>query len=80
MWSFGAEYSYDHKFFIRGGYFYEHPNKGNRQYFSLGTGFKLTSFQIDAAYLISTVPNNPLDKTLRFSLSFDMDGLKNIMR
>jgi len=79
-WSFGAEYAYNHQFFVRGGYFYESPNKGNRQYFSLGTGFKLSSFQLDASYLISTVPNNPLDQTLRFSLSFDMDGLKNIMK
>jgi len=80
MWSFGAEYAYNRQFFVRGGYFYENPNRGNRQYFSLGTGFKLSSFQIDAAYLISTVPNNPLDQTLRFSISFDMDGLRNIMR
>jgi len=80
MWSAGAEYAYDNKFFVRGGYFYENPNKGNRQYFSLGAGFKLSAFQLDAAYLISTVPNNPLDQTLRFSLSFDMDGLKNIMK
>ena len=80
MWSVGAEYAYDNKFFVRGGYFYESPNKGNRQYFSLGAGFKLSAFQLDAAYLISTVPNNPLDQTLRFSLSFDMDGLKNIMK
>ena len=80
MWSAGAEYAYDNKFFIRGGYFYENPNKGNRQYFTLGAGFKLSAFQLDAAYLISTVPNNPLDQTLRFSLTFDMDGLKNIMR
>jgi hypothetical protein len=80
MWSFGAEYGYDDKFFVRGGYFYENPNKGNRQYFSVGAGFKMTSFQLDAAYLISTVPSNPLDQTLRFSLSFDMDGLRNLMK
>ena len=80
MWSFGAEYAYNNQFFVRGGYFYENPNKGNRQYFSLGAGFKLTAFQMDVAYLISTVPSNPLDQTLRFSLSFDMDGLKNLMR
>ena len=80
MWSFGAEYAYDNQFFVRGGYFYENPNKGNRQYFSMGAGFKLTAFQMDVAYLISTVPSNPLDQTLRFSLSFDMDGLTNLMR
>jgi hypothetical protein len=80
MWSVGGEYSYTDQFFLRGGYFYEHPTKGNRQYFSVGAGFKLTSFQLDVAYLISTVPSNPLDQTLRFSLSFDMDGLKNLMK
>ena len=80
MWSFGAEYAYDQKFFVRGGYFYESPNKGNRQYFSLGAGFKMNVFNLDVAYLISTVPSNPLDQTLRFSLSFDMDGLRNLMR
>lgn len=79
-WSVGAEYAYDNQFFVRGGYFYENPMKGNRQYFSLGAGFKLTSFQLDVAYLISTVASNPLDQTLRFSLSFDMDGLKGLMR
>ena len=80
MWSVGGEYSYLDQFFVRGGYFYENPSKGNRQYFSVGAGFKLTSFQLDVAYLISTVPSNPLDQTLRFSLSFDMDGLRNLMR
>jgi hypothetical protein len=80
MWSVGAEYAYNNQFFVRGGYFYENPNKGNRQYFSVGAGFKLSSFQLDAAYLISTVPSNPLDQTLRFSLSFDMDGLKSLVR
>jgi len=80
MWSVGAEYSYQDQFFVRGGYFYENPSKGNRQYFSVGAGFKLTSFQLDVAYLISTVPSNPLDQTLRFSLSFDMDGLRNLMK
>jgi len=80
MWSFGGEYSYQDQFFVRGGYFYEHPSKGNRQYFSVGAGFKLTAFQLDVAYLISTVPSNPLDQTLRFSLSFDMDGLRNLTK
>jgi len=80
MLSIGAEYSYNNQFFVRGGYFYENQNKGNRQYFSLGAGFRMSVFQIDAAYLISTVPSNPLDQTLRFSLSFDMDGIKNLFR
>ena len=76
--SLGAEYSYNNQFFVRGGYYYENAMKGNRQYFSMGAGFKMNVFQLDAAYLISTVQNNPLDQTLRFSLSFDMDGLKSL--
>ncbi|MDL2241407.1 type IX secretion system outer membrane channel protein PorV [Bacteroidales bacterium OttesenSCG-928-L03] len=79
-YSVGAEYSYDNQFFVRGGYYHEHENKGNRKYFSLGAGFKMTAFQLDVAYLISTTPSNPLDQTLRFSLSFDMDGLKGLVR
>lgn len=80
MLSLGLEYSYNDQFFVRGGYFYENKNLGNRQYFSMGAGFRMSVFQLDAAYLISTVPSNPLDQTLRFSLSFDMDGLKNLFR
>jgi hypothetical protein len=76
--SLGLEYSYNSQFFVRGGYYYENPMKGNRQYFSVGAGFKMNVFQLDAAYLISTVQNNPLDQTLRLSLSFDMDGLKSL--
>ncbi|WP_255491142.1 type IX secretion system outer membrane channel protein PorV [Dysgonomonas sp. 520] len=78
-WSLGAEYTYDNKFSIRGGYSYENPQKGNRQYFTAGAGFKMSVFQLDAAYLISTAQNNPLDQTIRFSLSFDMDGLRSLM-
>ncbi len=79
-YSVGAEYSYNDQFFVRGGYFYESPEMGNRQYFSMGAGFRMSVFQLDAAYLVSTVPSNPLDQTLRFSLSFDMDGLKSLFR
>jgi hypothetical protein len=79
-WSLGAEYAYDNKFFVRGGYYYENPRKGNRQYFSAGVGFRLRAFQLDAAYLISTVPSNPLDQTIRIALTFDMDGLKNLLQ
>lgn len=80
MVSFGMEYSYNDQFFLRGGYFYENQNMGNRQYFSFGAGFRMSVFQLDAAYLVSTVQSNPLDQTLRFSLSFDMDGLKNLFK
>ena len=78
--SVAAEYNYNSQFFVRGGYFYENQLKGNRQYFSMGAGFRMTAFQLDAAYLISTVPSNPLDQTLRFTLSFDMHGLKELLK
>lgn len=80
MASIGAEYSYNEQFFVRGGYFYENANVGNRKYFSFGAGFRMSVFQLDAAYLVSTVQSNPLDQTLRFSLSFDMDGIRNLFR
>lgn len=75
----GAEYSYNNRFFLRAGYQYQHPNKGNLQYFTAGAGFKMSVFSLDASYLISAVPSNPLDQTLRFSLSFDMDGIRNLL-
>ena len=78
QWSIGAEYTYHQQFSVRGGYHYENQNKGNRKYFSVGAGFKMNVFSLDAAYLISTAQSNPLDQTLRFSLSFDMDGIKDI--
>ena len=80
MVSLGLEYCYNNQFFMRGGYFYENQNVGNRKYFSFGAGFRMSVFQLDAAYLVSTVQSNPLDQTLRFSLSFDMDGLKNLFK
>lgn len=77
-WSIGAEYTYNNQFSIRGGYFNEDKSKGNRKYFSFGAGLRLSSFQIDASYLIATENSNPLDKTLRFSIGFDMDGLASM--
>ena len=74
----GLEYSYDDQFFVRGGYHYESMYKGNRQYATLGAGFKMNVFELGVSYLIATVPSNPLDQTLRFSLAFDMDGINTI--
>lgn len=78
QFSIGAEYVYHDQFSLRAGYHYESPEKGNRKYFTVGAGFKMNVFSLDAAYLISTAQSNPLDQTLRFSLSFDMDGIKDI--
>ena len=76
----GVEYCYNQQFSVRGGYHYENEYKGNRKYFTVGAGFRMSVFSLDAAYLISTAQSNPLDQTLRFSLSFDLDGLKDLFR
>lgn len=78
--SLGAEYAYNDQFFLRAGYFYEHPNKGNRQYLGIGAGFALKVVRLDASYMVATAASSPLDQTLRFSLTFDMDGLKDIFK
>ena len=77
-YSVGAEYAYDQKFFLRGGYYYESKYAGNRQYVGLGAGFALQVITIDASYMIATAQNSPLDQTLRFTLSFDMNGIKDL--
>jgi hypothetical protein len=69
----GIEYWYDRQFAFRAGYFYEHENKGNRKYFTLGAGLKYNVFGLDFAYLIPTDQRNPLENTLRFSLTFDFN-------
>lgn len=79
-WSVGAEYVYNNQFSVRAGYFNEDQYKGNRKFFTAGAGFKLNVFQLDASYVVSVSQTNPLDKTLRFSLSFDLFGLQNLMR
>ncbi len=76
----GVEYCYNQQFSLRAGYHYENEYKGNRKYYTLGAGFKMSVFSLDGAYLISAAQSNPLDQTLRFSLSFDMDGLRELFR
>lgn len=78
-WSLGAEYSYNNQFFLRAGYFYENAMKGNRQYFGIGAGFSLNVVRLDASYMLATAQTSPLDQTLRFTLSFDMDGLRDLL-
>ena len=78
-WSFGAEYNYNQQFFVRAGYYYENKFKGNRQYFAMGAGFSLNVVKLDASYMLATAQNSPLDQTLRFTLTFDLDGLKDIL-
>ena len=80
QWSVGAEYVYHDQFSLRAGYHHESQSKGNRKYFTVGGGFRMNVFSLDVGYVISTAQSNPLDQTLRFSLSFDMDGIKDLLR
>ena len=80
QWSVGAEYVYHDQFSLRAGYHHESENKGNRKYFTVGGGFRMNVFSLDVGYVISTAKSNPLDQTLRFSLAFDMDGIKDLFK
>ena len=80
QWSVGAEYVYHDQFSIRAGYHHQAESKGNLKYFTLGAGFRMSVFSLDVGYVISTARSNPLDQTLRFTLAFDMDGIKDLFR
>ena len=75
MIALGAEYVYANTLALRGGYFYENPNKGSRRYFTLGLGLMYKDFGFDFAYLIPTDQNNPLQNTIRFTLTFNKLGV-----
>ena len=77
--SLGAEYNYNQQFFVRAGYNYEDASKGGRSYFAFGAGFSLNVVQLDASYMLATAQSSPLDQTLRFTLTFDMDGLRDLL-
>lgn len=79
QWGIGLEYSYNRQFFGRVGYSHENYYKGNRRYVTLGAGFKLSIFSLDFAYCIATAPSNPLDATMRFTLGFDLAGIKDLV-
>ena len=79
QWSVGMEYMYNNQFAVRAGYHHEDPYKGNRKDWTVGAGFKMSVFSLDASYVISVAQSNPLDKTLRFSLAFDLDGIRDIL-
>lgn len=78
QWSLGMEYNYNDRFMLRLGYHHEHANKGNRKYVTAGAGFHMSVFTVDAAYVFSTSQSNPLDQTMRFTLGFDLDGMKDL--
>lgn len=79
-WAIGAEYSYQEKLFLRAGYSYLSPEKGNLQGLALGAGFRWRALTLDMAYLISTIANNPLDQTLRFSLAIELPKVGDLFR
>ncbi|MBP5196255.1 MAG: type IX secretion system outer membrane channel protein PorV [Bacteroidaceae bacterium] len=77
-WCMGMEYTYNDRFMLRFGYHHENKNKGNRQYLTVGAGFHMSVFTIDAAYVFATSQTNPLDQTMRFTLGFDLDGMRDL--
>lgn len=71
-WALGAEYLYQDSFALRAGYFNESEEKGARKFFSIGAGFKYNIVKLDVSYLFSASKvRNPLENTLRFSLTFN---------
>ncbi len=78
-WGIGLEYSYNRQFFGRVGYSHEDKMKGNRRYVTVGAGFKLSIVRFDFAYCIATASSNPLDQTMRFTLGFDLYGIKDLV-
>jgi hypothetical protein len=79
-YSIGAEYWYNNQFAVRGGFFHENETKGNRKYFTAGAGFRMNIFSLDFSYLMPLAHNHPLARTLRFSLSFDFNSLRNVKK
>jgi hypothetical protein len=75
--SAGVEYWYNNQFALRAGYFWEHENKGNRKFLTAGAGFRMNVFALDFSYLLPTQRNHPLENTLRFTLSFDVEAFGN---
>lgn len=75
----GAEYWYNNRFAVRGGYQYEDQQKGGRQYFTMGLGIRYNVFGLDFAYLIpaSATVRSPLENTLRFTLIFDFQDFSD---
>ena len=80
QWSVGAEYVYHDQFTLHAGYHHQSENKGNLKYFTVGGGFRMNVFSLDVGYVIATAKSNPLDQTLRFTLAFDMDGIKDLFK
>ena len=80
QWSIGAEYVYHDQISLRAGYHHQSESKGNLKYFTVGGGFRMSVFSLDVGYVIATARSNPLDQTLRFTLAFDLDGIKDLFK
>ena len=78
-WGAGIEYSYNKQFFARAGYSYENYYKGNRNYVTFGAGFHLSIVTLDVSYCVGLAATNPLDQTMRFTLGFDLYGIKDLV-
>ena len=78
-WGAGIEYSYNKQFFARLGYSYENYYKGNRNYVTVGAGFHLSIVTLDVSYCVGLAASNPLDQTMRFTLGFDLYGIKDLV-
>ena len=78
-WGAGIEYSYNKQFFARVGYSYENIWKGNRNVITFGAGFHLSIVTLDVSYCVGLAASNPLDQTMRFTLGFDLAGIKDLV-
>jgi opacity protein-like surface antigen len=78
-WGAGVEYSYNKQFFARVGYSYENYYKGNRNVVTFGAGFHLSIVTLDVSYCVGLAASNPLDQTMRFTLGFDLYGIKDLV-
>ncbi len=78
-WGAGIEYSYNKQFFARVGYSYENYYKGNRNVVTFGAGFHLSIVTLDVSYCVGLASSNPLDQTMRFTLGFDLYGIKDLV-
>jgi hypothetical protein len=77
IWAAGAEYWYNKQFALRAGYYHESEEKGARQFMTFGAGLRYNVFGLDFSYLVSTDQRNPLDNTLRFTLTFDFEAFRS---
>lgn len=59
---------------LRFGYFFEHPDYGNRKFLTFGAGVRYDVYGFDFSYLSAIEENHPLSETLRFTLLIAWGG------